>query len=69
MNYAKALKDSIIIAGVPTLINVIVCAFVGYGFARYEFKGKKLMLGLLIFSFIIPPQATMMPTYVFYTIQ
>lgn len=66
MNYAKALKDSIIIAGVPTLINVIVCAFVGYGFARYEFKGKKLMLGLLIFSFIIPPQATMMPTYVFY---
>ena len=66
MNYAKALKDSIIIAVVPTLINVIVCAFVGYGFARYEFKGKKLMLGLLIFSFIIPPQATMMPTYVFY---
>lgn len=66
MNYAKALKDSIIIAGVPTLVNIIVCAFVGYGFARYEFKGKKLMLGLLIFSFIIPPQATMMPTYVFY---
>lgn len=67
MNYGKALLDSIIIAGVPTLINVVICALVGYGFARYEFKGKKLMLGLLIFSFILPPQATMMPTYVFYS--
>lgn len=67
MNYWKTFKDSILIAGIPTLINLVVCALVGYGFARYEFKGKKLLLGLLIFSFILPPQATMMPTYVFYT--
>lgn len=67
MDYWKTLKDSILIAGIPTLINVIVCAIVGYGFARYEFRGKKILIGLLIFSFILPPQATMMPTYVFYT--
>lgn len=67
MNYGKTLWDSIVIAGVPTLINVVICSLVGYGFARYEFRGKKLFMGLLIFSFILPPQATMMPTYVFYT--
>lgn len=67
MDYWKTLKDSVIMAGVPTLINLVVCALVGYGFARYDFKGKKLLMGLLIFSFILPPQATMMPTYVFYT--
>lgn len=67
MNYWKTLFDSVVIAGLPTLINLVICAFVGYGFARYNFKGKKLMMGLLIFSFILPPQATMMPTYVFYT--
>jgi multiple sugar transport system permease protein len=67
MDYWKTFRDSVVIAGVPTLINVVICSIVGYGFARYEFKGKKLMLGLLIFSFILPPQATMMPTYVFYT--
>ncbi|MBQ6788203.1 MAG: carbohydrate ABC transporter permease [Lachnospiraceae bacterium] len=67
MDFWKTFKDSILIAGIPTLINVVICSIVGYGFARYEFKGKKLMLGLLIFSFILPPQATMMPTYVFYT--
>lgn len=67
MDYWKTFRDSIVIAGLPTLINVIICAIVGYGFARYDFRGKKILMGLLIFSFILPPQATMMPTYVFYT--
>lgn len=67
MDYWKTFRDSVLIAGIPTLINVVVCSVVGYGFARYEFKGKKLCIGLLLFSFILPPQATMMPTYVFYT--
>ena len=67
MNFWKTFRDSVIIAGIPTLINVVVCATVGYGFARYNFPGKNILMGLLIFSFIIPPQITMMPTYVFYT--
>ena len=67
MDYWKTFRDSVLVAGIPTLINVVICAIVGYGFARYEFKGKKLLIGLLLFSFILPPQATMMPTYVFYT--
>lgn len=67
MDFWKTFRDSVLIAGVPTLINVVICAIVGYGFARYNFPGKKIMMGLLIFSFIIPPQITMMPTYVFYT--
>lgn len=67
MDFFKTLKDSILIAGIPTLLNVVVCSLVGYGFARYDFKGKKFMMGVLLFSFIIPPQITMMPTYVLYT--
>lgn len=67
MNFWKVFGQSVLIAGVPTLINVVICAIVGYGFARYEFPGKKVLMGLMIFSFIIPPQITMMPTYVFYT--
>ncbi|WP_029505133.1 carbohydrate ABC transporter permease [Lachnoclostridium phytofermentans] len=66
MDYLKTFLQSVIVAGIPTLLNVIVCSFVGYGFARFEFKGKKLMLGILIFSFILPPQITMMPTYVLF---
>ena len=32
MDYWKTFRDSVVIAGVPTLINVVVCAIVGYGF-------------------------------------
>ena len=67
MNFLKSFGDSVIIAGVPTLIQVCSCAFIGYGFARFDFKGKKLMMGLLLFSFILPSQVTMMPNYVLFT--
>ena len=66
MNYIGTFFQSIIVAGIPTILNVVVCSFVGYGFARFEFRGKKILMALLIFSYIIPPQITMMPTYVLY---
>lgn len=66
MDFWVSLLKGIVIAGVPTLCNVAVCMLVGYGFARFEFKGKKILLGLLIFSYILPSQVTMIPTYVLY---
>lgn len=67
MNFWKTFGQSVIIAGLPTLLNVVVCSIIGYGFARYNFRGKKIMLGILIFSFILPAQVTMMPNYVWYS--
>lgn len=67
MKYLVSFGKTIVVAGLPTILNVIVCSFVGYGFARFDFRGKKLMMGLLIFSFILPPQITMMPTYMLYS--
>ena len=67
MDYLKTFVQSVIIAGLPTLLNVVVCSIIGYGFARYNFRGKKIMLGILIFSFILPAQDTMMPNYVWYS--
>jgi len=66
MNFWVTLLKGAVIAGLPTLCNVIICMCVGYGFARYEFKGKKLLMGFLIFSYILPSQVTMIPTYVLY---
>ncbi|MBO4679503.1 MAG: carbohydrate ABC transporter permease [Lachnospiraceae bacterium] len=66
MDFFMSLLKGVVIAGLPTLCNIIVCMFVGYGFARYDFKGKKIMMGLLIFSYILPSQVTMIPTYVLY---
>ena len=66
MDFWPSFFKGVAIAGLPTIANIIVCMIVGYGFARYEFKGKKIMMAILIFSYILPNQVTMIPTYVLY---
>lgn len=66
MDFWSAITKGIIIAGIPTICNVCMCLCIGYGFARFEFKGKKLFMGILIFIYILPRQVTMIPTYVLY---
>jgi multiple sugar transport system permease protein len=67
MDFWKSLLQSILIAGVPTLCNVVSSAFIGYGLARFEFPGKKVVIGIIIFTFILPSQVTMIPTYIMYS--
>jgi len=66
MEFWSTMGKSIVIAGVPTIGNVLVGMVVGYGFARFDFKLKKLFMAILIFSYILPDQVTMIPTYVLY---
>ena len=66
MDFWPSFGKGILIAGLPTICNVLVCMVIGYGFARYNFKGKKVMMAILLFSYILPSQITMIPTYVLY---
>ncbi len=63
MNLKASFKGSLLLSLLPTICQVVVASLVGYGFARYKFPLKNLLFALLIFSFIIPPQILMMPTY------
>ena len=67
MDFWKSLGQSILIAGIPTLCNVISCSIIGYGLARFEFPGKKVIFAIIIFSFVLPSQITMIPTYELYS--
>ncbi len=62
-NFLKGL----VIAGIPTALSVGACMIAGYGFASFEFRGKKILMALLVFSYILPSQVTMIPTYVLYS--
>ncbi len=67
MDFWASLGKSIILAGVPTLCNLISCAIIGYGLARFEFPFKKVVLAIIVFTFILPSQVTMIPTYALYS--
>lgn len=45
------------------IIHILVCSATGYVFAKYEFKGKKLIYGIAIMAMIIPIIGGLASTY------
>jgi multiple sugar transport system permease protein len=66
LDYGRTLMKSIVVAGTPALLQTISCAIIGYGFARFEFPFRKILFGLMLMTFVIPPQITMIPTYLIF---
>ncbi|MCD8120293.1 MAG: carbohydrate ABC transporter permease [Lachnospiraceae bacterium] len=66
MDFWNTLWKSIVLAGVPTLIQVAICSFIGYGFAMFNFRGKTFLMGFMILSWVLPQCLTMSPTYQVY---
>ena len=66
LKYLPAIKDSLIISVIPSLISVVSSSLVGYGLGVYNFKGRKLILVLLLITFVVPTILTSLPTYVIY---
>jgi len=66
LDYEKTLLQTIVVAGLPALLQTISAGIIGYGFARFEFPFKKILFVLMLVTFVIPPQITMMPTYLLF---
>lgn len=45
------------------LVQVASCAVTGYGFARFKFKGQKLLFAVVIMMILVPPQVIALPLY------
>lgn len=67
MDYMKSFLQSLLITGVPTLCNLFSCSLIGYGLARFRFKGHGLIMAVILFTFVLPSQIVMIPTYVLYS--
>ena len=56
IDIAEVLKNTLIIEILPAFISAAVCMMVGYGLARFDFRGKKLVMAGLILTIIVPQQ-------------
>ena len=63
----KALGRSLLIAVLPAILQCVSTSLIGYGLARFRVPGKGVILALVLATFIIPPQATMIPQMLMYT--
>ena len=66
LHYFSSLFRTVIYCVLSTAGHVFICSFVGYGFARYRFKGKRLFFLMLVFSMVIPIQTILIPQYLLY---
>jgi multiple sugar transport system permease protein len=46
-----------------TLITLVISALVAYALSRIDFKGKRLLMGVIIASIIIPPPVLIIPLF------
>lgn len=66
LSYPNTLMTSTLMSVIPALLQTAVASVIGYGLARYRFRGKPLVFLLLLATFIIPPQNTVIPTMLTY---
>ena len=67
LSYGAAFVSTIKIEIISALLEVASCAVIGYGFARFDFKGKKIFVGILFMTILIPDMMVLIPRMVNYT--
>lgn len=63
LKYWSTSLNTLIYTVVLTLIQVLVCSMVGYGFARFNFPFKKVLFACVIVMIVLPSHTIMLPLY------
>ena len=56
--------NSIFVSTISTLLITFFCSLAGFGFAKYEFRGKRIMLGIVIASLAVPIIVVTIPLFI-----
>ena len=59
----REMLNTVIFAGAVTIISVFFDSLAAYGLSRVNFKGRGLLLGVLIATMMIPGMALLIPVY------
>jgi len=59
-------SNSMIIAVSVTVLAIVFNSIVAFGFARYEFKYKNLLFIAVLSTMMIPPQLTLVPSFMMF---
>ena len=62
-HFGRALVNSLIIGGVTTVIGLIAGVFAAYALARLDFKGKYVLLGIILGASMFPGVALVTPLF------
>ena len=63
MDFGRTLGNTLIMNIGCSFVQVVSCALTGYGFARFTFKGRGLLFGIVIMMILVPAQVISLPLY------
>ncbi|MCX5044933.1 carbohydrate ABC transporter permease [Aldersonia sp. NBC_00410] len=66
-NFVRALVNSLIIGGLSTLIAVVLGIFAAYALARMDFRGKYLVVGIILGASMFPVVSLVTPLFQLFT--
>lgn len=59
----QGLVNSFIVGIGSTILSVFISAMAGYAFSRYQFRGRRLIMGIILGIFMIPVSVNIIPLY------
>lgn len=63
IDYPYVIGQTLLVNVVCSILQVITCSITGYGFARFKFKGRGFLFGIVIMQIIVPVQILLIPLY------
>lgn len=63
--FVRYLWNSFVVSSITTIYTVFVASFAAYSIARLQFKGKTVILGIVLSVSMFPQIATISPIYIF----
>jgi multiple sugar transport system permease protein len=66
VTFGTFFQNSLVIASLATLGQVVTCSMAAYAFAVLSFPGKRVLFALILATLIIPFQVVLVPNFVLY---
>lgn len=61
--FFRFIGNSLLISIASCLISIVITSMAGYGFSKFEFKGKEVLFFSILCFLIVPFQAVVVPLY------
>ena len=66
VTFGTFFQNSIVIASLATLGQVITCSMAAYAFAVFDFRFKRVLFAMILATLIIPFQVVLVPNFILY---
>lgn len=62
-DFVRSIWNSVFVAGVYTLLSLVLCSMAGFAFAKYEFRFKEPLFYFILATVVLPIQILIIPLF------